>query len=173
MCARESREAFPARGHDHRACVAGALGRAEAVCARRAAQLTALRRRVLEYVWESHAPVGAYGILDRLSAGGRRAAPITVYRALDFLMANGLVHRLASRNAYVGCGLPGVPHEAQFLICNSCGTVTEVQDKRIERAIIAGAEGVDFVPDAALVEVRGLCPDCTGGGTGGGERSGK
>ncbi|MDP7386729.1 MAG: transcriptional repressor, partial [Nitrospinota bacterium] len=84
-------DAFLSRNHDHRLCVSDALQGAEEVCARRGARLTALRRRVLELVWDSHTPVGAYDILERLFSMGRRAAPITVYRALDFLMNHGLV----------------------------------------------------------------------------------
>ena len=93
-----------ARPHDHSRCVSHALAEAEAICARQGLRLTALRKRVLELVWASHKPLGAYDILGVLSdEDGRRAAPPTVYRALDFLLENGLVHRIASLNAFVGC----------------------------------------------------------------------
>ena len=91
------------RPHDHAHCVAGALAEADALCARLGVRLTELRRRVLELVWQSHKPLGAYDILAVLSEqDGRRAAPPTVYRALDFLLENSLVHRIASLNAFTG-----------------------------------------------------------------------
>ncbi len=158
----QKEDAFLSRNHDHRLCVSGALQSAEEVCTRRGARLTALRRRVLELVWDSHAPVGAYDILERLFSLGRRAAPITVYRALDFLMDHGLVHRLASLNAYVGCGSSGAPHNAQFLICKACGTAAELNDARIDRAIARGAARTGFTVGGSVVEIRGLCPDCGG-----------
>ena len=119
---------FHGDDHDHADCVEAALGDAERLCAHRGARLTMLRRRVLERVWRSHAPVGAYDILDTLRTGSRRAAPPTVYRALAFLIEHGLVHRLESRNAYVGCAMPAVPHSGQFLICHDCGSVGELAD---------------------------------------------
>ncbi len=163
MTARKNPEIFPAHDHDHGHCVADALKKAEEICALRGARLTQMRRRVLEFVWESHVPVGAYDILDRLNAGGGRAAPIAVYRALEFLMAHELVHRLASLNAYTGCGLPGTPHGAHFLICNGCGAAAELHDRQIDRAISRGADQAGFAVDAPVVEVRGLCPDCRSG----------
>ncbi|MGH6954714.1 MAG: Fur family transcriptional regulator [Alphaproteobacteria bacterium] len=151
---------FRAPGHDHGRCVAEALGRAESISARRGARLTALRRRVLELVWTSHAPIGAYDILERLRRAGRRAAPIAVYRALAFLMELGLVHRLASVNAYLGCGGPTARHSGQFLICERCGSVAELSNRRIDRAIAAGAASTGFKVLSPLVEVRGRCPGC-------------
>ncbi len=151
---------FPRQDHDHDRCVAVALHRAERLCAERGVRLTELRRQVLLAVWESHAPIGAYDILDRLAALGRRAAPITVYRALDFLISQGLVHRLASRNAFIGCGNPESPHSGQFLICTDCGTVAEIEERAIRHAIVAGASRAGFDVGEPVVEVAGLCPDC-------------
>lgn len=106
--------AFAADGHDHMSCIAEALQRAVALCESRGTQLTELRRRVLELVWSSHEPIGAYRILEQLDrplpgqmrGKARRAAPPTVYRALDFLIEQGLVHRIESLNAFVGCDQP-------------------------------------------------------------------
>src|SRR3546814_13619005 len=93
--------------HDHDHCVSHALAEADSLCARQGVRLTALRKRVLELVWQSHKPLGAYDILAQLTEqDGRRAAPPTVYRALDFLLENGLVHRIASLNAFIGCNHP-------------------------------------------------------------------
>ena len=100
------RPKFDSDGHDHRRCVADALDKAEALCSDRGARLTKLRCRVLELVWNSHAPIGAYDVLRRLSQEHQSAAPPTVYRALDFLLEQGLIHRIESLNAYIGCPVP-------------------------------------------------------------------
>ena len=103
------------RPHDHSHCVTHALGEAESLCTKSGVRLTDLRRRVLELVWQSHKPLGAYDILAVLSEqDGRRAAPPTVYRALDFLLENGLVHRIASLNAFIGCNHPGHAHPVSY-----------------------------------------------------------
>ncbi|MEK6710514.1 MAG: Fur family transcriptional regulator [Nitrospinota bacterium] len=167
MAADPAQAMFPARGHDHAACVAEALERAAEICTRRGARLTAIRHRVLELVWSSHSPIGAYGILARLEPKGRPGAPATVYRALGFLMAQGFVHRLRSLNAFVGCGFPGNPHMAQFLICRACGAVAEMEEPRIGRAIGSAAAQAGFEVEAPVVEVQGRCPACQKGGKGG------
>ncbi|MGQ9368510.1 Fur family transcriptional regulator [Azospirillum sp. A39] len=150
-----------AAGHDHAHCIADALARADALCAARGARLTALRRRVLELVWRSHKPRGAYAILEDLSQqDGKPTAPLTVYRALEFLVEQGLVHRIESLNAYVGCPAPGLAHTGQFLVCEACGTAEEIDDPRIADAIRAGAAARGFDVRLPTVEVRGLCPDC-------------
>ncbi len=152
--------ARPKAGHNHRACIATALAAAEKLCAGRGEQLTALRRRVLELVWAGHKPVGAYQVLDALRADGRSAAPPTVYRALDFLLAQGLVHRVESLNAFIGCPHPGEAHATQFLICKDCGTAVELDDPRIDRAIDGTAAKLGFAVAARTVEISGTCADC-------------
>ena len=97
---------------------------------------------------------------DRLRDTGRRAAPVTVYRALDFLIANRLAHRLASQNAYLGCDHPEESHGAQFLICRRCGTTGELNDSEIAAAIAKSAEETGFRIEAPVVEITGLCPRC-------------
>ena len=147
--------------HDHSRCVSGALAEAEALCARDGVRLTALRKRVLELVWQSHKPLGAYDILAVLSEeDGRRAAPPTVYRALDFLLENGLVHRIASLNAFIGCTHPEHAHQGQFLICLSCHAAIELEQPKISSAIVAGAAEVGFSVESQTVEVVGLCTQC-------------
>jgi Fur family zinc uptake transcriptional regulator len=148
--------------HDHGACVDAALARAEALCAERHVRLTALRRRVLELVWRSHGPRGAYDILRDLSAQGRSAAPLTVYRALEFLVAQGLVHRLESLNAFIGCPAPDGRHAGQFLVCERCGSVAEINDPAAAAAIEAAVRAQGFEPAAQIVEIRGVCPRCRG-----------
>lgn len=149
------------RPHDHANCVASALADADALCARQGVRLTELRRRVLELVWASHKPLGAYDILAVLSEeDGRKAAPPTVYRALDFLLENGLVHRIASLNAFIGCAHPEHAHEGQFLICRACHTAIELEQPAISEAIVAGARGVGFAVETQTVEIVGLCGAC-------------
>lgn len=152
--------AFPQAGHDHGGCVAEALRVAEKVCAERGARLTKLRRRVLELVWSSHAPIGAYDVLRRLGREREGAAPPTVYRALDFLRAHGLIHRIESLNAFVGCGSPGRAHAGQFLICTACGAAAEVADPKVDAAIERQAIALGFAVQRKTIEVEGLCPPC-------------
>ena len=147
--------------HDHSQCVSDALAAAEEVCERAGARLTVLRKRVLELVWQSHRPLGAYDILGVLSeVDGRRAAPPTVYRALDFLLEHGLVHRIASLNAFVGCSHPEHPHQGQFLICRNCHAAIELEQKAISDAIVQSARDVGFTVEGQTVEVVGLCSGC-------------
>ena len=148
------------RAHDHGACVDQALRRAEALCARRQARLTPLRRRVLELVWRGHRPRGAYDILAELAEGGHNAAPLTVYRALDVLVEQGLVHRLESLHAFIGCPEPERRHATQFLVCESCGEVAELSDPRIAETIAASAGALGFTVAGQVVEVRGRCARC-------------
>ncbi|QCO01712.1 Fur family transcriptional regulator [Azospirillum argentinense] len=148
-------------GHDHAHCIADALTRADALCAERGARLTALRRQVLELVWNSHKPRGAYAILEDLSQReGKATAPLTVYRALEFLVEHGLVHRIESLNAYIGCAAPGAVHSGQFLVCETCGNAVEIDDPRIRAAIGTIAAEHGFQVSRPTVEVRGTCTDC-------------
>ena len=114
---------FPTPDHDHGRCSADALAHAEALCVKRGERLTAMRRHVLEVLSASHKPLGAYEIMDRAALTGTRPAPITIYRALDFLRDNGLVHRIESRNAFVACVADHASGElVVFLICEHCGS---------------------------------------------------
>ncbi len=141
--------------------VAAGLARAERVCKRRGARLTPMRRQVLELLLSSPAPVGAYAALDGLQQVlGRRVAPPTVYRALDFLIAQGLVHRIERVNAFVACAHPDDGHRAQFLICTCCGVVEELHDGAVEDAIAGAAGRAGFALDRGVVELEGLCPAC-------------
>jgi Fur family zinc uptake transcriptional regulator len=153
--------AFPKPGHNHARCTADALRKAEAVCATRKTRLTEIRREVLETVWQSHVPVGAYDILSQLNEGGGKTAPMAVYRALDFLMENGLVHRIASLNAFIGCAHMGEDHHAaQFLICRSCGITAELESTTLNRALTQAVSERGFTIDSQIVEISGTCPHC-------------
>ena len=146
--------------HDHAMCVDDALGAAERVCDKNGVRLTALRRRVLELIWRHHRPVGAYDLLDALREERRRAAPPTVYRALEFLMENGLIHRIEHLNAFVGCGEPGAMHTGQFLVCRHCSAVGELDDPEIRALVERKAERTGFRVSRQTIEIVGLCPAC-------------
>lgn len=137
-----------------------ALATASRLCDQRGQKLTELRRRVLEIIVHSRKPLGAYAILDVLRAEGRNGAPPTVYRALEFLLEQGLIHRLASLNAYIGCTHPHERHSSQFLICKHCGTVGELISTRLESDIAAAAQAQGFTAEATIVEVLGRCAAC-------------
>jgi Fur family transcriptional regulator, zinc uptake regulator len=157
------RAVFPAPDHDHARCTADTLAHAEAHCAARGERLTAMRRKVLGVLAESHQPLGAYEIMDRLASHGPRPAPITVYRALDFLLASGLVHRIESRNAFLACLHP---HDAgalvAFLICERCGSVGEAPATAVADAVAGAAKAANFAPKMSVIEITGLCAHCRG-----------
>ncbi len=152
--------------HDHAYCMDAALARAARLCERRGVRLTRLRRRVLELVWRGHCAVKAYDLLRDLGDEHGAAKPPTVYRALDFLIEQGLVHRLESLNAYVGCPTPDGQHEGQFLICDSCGEVSEVQAPEVRTAISDHAADLGFAVAQHTIEVHGTCQSCRGASAG-------
>jgi len=157
-----AKPAFPAPDHDHGRCTADALAHAEAVCEQRAQKFTPIRRHVLAALLSSHRPLGAYEVIDELAKSMARPAPITVYRALDFLMANGLVHRIESRNAYLACAAHD--HDATsavaFLICERCGLVGEISSASFAADINVAARGSGFAPKLSVVEITGVCTHC-------------
>ena len=152
---------FPAPDHDHGRCTADALAHAEALCAERAQRLTPIRRQVLEALLGSHKPLGAYEIIDRTADKNTRPAPITVYRALNFLRGQGLVHRIESRNAFVAC----VNNHASgdlvvFLICERCGDVGEAPASTVADDLKAAARAAGFTPKTPVIEISGVCAHC-------------
>jgi Fur family zinc uptake transcriptional regulator len=100
--------------------------------------------------------------LETLQAERRGAAPPTVYRALNFLLAHGLVHRIESQNSFVGCPDPDKPHGGQFLICRSCGMAAALTDDAVARAIRKSANRAGFSVGRPIIEIQGLCPYCQG-----------
>ena len=140
--------------------VAVLLAQAADLCDRRKLRFTALRKQVLELVCRADQPVGAYQLLDALRDAGRSAAPPTVYRALDFLLEQGLVHRLATNNTYLACAHPQHPHAAVFLVCSQCGYTQEVHTSGVIDELEHQAEPFDFAITHAAVEVTGLCRQC-------------
>ena len=153
--------AFPAPDHDHRHCADDALSNAERICRARGQKLTPMRKRVLEALLSRHRPLGAYDIIEHLAQHLARPAPITVYRALDFLMANALVHRIESRNAYLACAHN---HDASalvgFLICERCGSVGEIAAASVAKSLESAARQEGFLPKLSVLEISGICAHC-------------
>jgi Fur family zinc uptake transcriptional regulator len=130
------------------------------VCQDKQVRLTPIREKVLQLVWQSHRPLGAYEILPMLSENGKAVAPPTVYRALDFLVTHGLAHRIASLNAFVGCSLSSAQHGSQFLLCRKCGVAIELEAPAITQAIAHNADQHRFKIDNESIEISGLCQCC-------------
>lgn len=138
------------------------LAEATRLCDQRGLSFTPLRKEVYVLVCRHEAPVGAYDLLDELKAARPGAAPVTVYRALDFLVSAGLVHRLAALNAFTACHGHPPGHGGLLLICGNCSNVTELDDERVAGAIAASAADARFEIAREPVEVRGLCRECSG-----------
>lgn len=150
------------QSHDHDQCIETAVAIAAATCAERGVQFTAIRRRVLELLLAQHRALGAYDILELLRAEGRTAQPPVAYRALDFLVKQGFVHRIERLNAFAACVHPGAAHSPAFLICRSCNSVAEAEAGP-GRALGQAAAAQGFTIEQTVVEAEGLCPNCAGG----------
>jgi len=134
---------------------------AEERCGERGQRLTPIRRDVLAALLVSHRPLGAYEIMDQLAPNGPRPAPITVYRALEFLRENGLVHRIESRNAFVACVHTHAAGElVVFLICERCGTVGEAPSAEVAAKLKSAARAAGFTPKSPVIEISGICTHC-------------
>ena len=136
------------------------LTKARAYCDQRGARFTPLREKVYALMLEKHGPMGAYELLDALKETESGAKPATVYRALDFLLDFGFIHRLESTNAFVACHHFGCHHPVQFLICDSCGFVTEIQSEGLEETLTAQAKSHGFKISKQTIEAHGLCSEC-------------
>lgn len=153
---------FPDRHHNHDHCIDSALANATRYCEQQGLRFTNTRRDVLQIIWQNHQPIGAYAILDQLrdQQPGRKLAPPTIYRALDFLVEQGLVHRINSLNAYIGCPLSEDHQPSLFLICRKCGNVAEVDHSALPSELEALCANTGFRLEQAMLEITGLCPDC-------------
>lgn len=141
------------------------LDRASGLCEERGVRLTDLRRQVLGLILDRDAPTGAYELLDQLRETRHGAAPPTVYRALEFLLQQGLIHKLERLSAFVGCvaGDEHHHHAAQFFICRSCGRVAELEDAELAHALEHAAKRLGFRLDKTTIEAEGECAACAGG----------
>ena len=147
--------------HDHQRCIKAAMTQARERCARSGARLTPIREAVLTLIWDGHKPVGAYQIVEQLPLLlGKNVQAPSVYRAIDFLLELGLIHRIASLNAFIGCPFPGSEHSNLFMICNNCGAVAEVGDEGINAMIADTIRKTGFRPTSQTIELTGLCPAC-------------
>ncbi|BBA33117.1 transctiptional regulator [Methylocaldum marinum] len=155
-----SREEYLTPTHDHRGCVDRALRVAEQLCAQREVRLTPIRRKVLELIWESHRAVKAYDLLDRIKPFEQAAKPATVYRALEFLLEQKLIHRVESLNAFIGCNCSERRHEQLLLICERCGNVEERPGTEVMAAVASEVEEAGFKLHRKAIEIHGLCPHC-------------
>ena len=140
--------------------IAVVLQRAEHLCRGRGARLTPQRRTVLRLLCASDKPLSAYELLDRMRGSMKNPAPPTVYRALDFLLEHGLVHKLESLHAFVGCAYPEHTHAGQFLICSDCGEVSELEDSAVARSLQAAGKAAGFRTTRPVVELLGTCAQC-------------
>lgn len=145
---------------DHQQCVNRAMRAAEKLCEEEQLQLTPIRRRVFELILQRHAPIGAYDILGALKKGEGALAPPTVYRALEFLLDAGLIHRIDALNAFVACEAPDRVHIGQFFICANCQRVTELRDDAIAQAVGKKARTVGFATTMNSIEIKGTCEAC-------------
>jgi Fur family zinc uptake transcriptional regulator len=146
--------------HDHSHCIADALKAAETLCADRKLQFTPVRRRVLEILLQEHRALGAYGILAELAKDGLGSQPPAVYRALDFLVQNGLAHRIEQLNAYTACVHADRDHAPAFLVCRGCKAVAEAETELNQGRLGIAARHSGFVIERIVVEAEGLCPAC-------------
>jgi Fur family transcriptional regulator, zinc uptake regulator len=155
---------FHAPDHDHERCSTDAMTMAEAICLDRGQRLTPIRRKVLAALLASHKPLGAYEIIDRMAAKGARPAPITAYRALEFLRENGLVHRIESHNAFVACVHTHAAGDlVVFLICERCGAVGEASSADVAATLTSAARAAGFTPKSPVIEISGVCSHCRSG----------
>jgi len=142
----------------------------ERACHERGLRLTPIRARVLGLVADAGQPIKAYDLLELIragndadGAGAGAAAPPTVYRALDFLLANGFIHKLESVNAFVACHHPSTAqHSVPFLICDRCHSAVELEDRDVVAQLEQRAMALGFQPRAQTLEVHGLCARCAG-----------
>ena len=137
-----------------------ALARAQRICTLRGARMTPVRRRVLELILRANQPPRAYALLAQLERGSGKLGPPTVYRALDFLLAHKLIHKVETSNAFVACGDVEHSHQSQFVICEDCGATEEIRDDEIVESLRRLGEGRGFAVDRQVIEARGLCPAC-------------
>ena len=152
---------FPTPDHDHKVCITRSLERARAAYRNAGGCLTELREGVLRELAASHAALGAYDIIQHLSARGRRVAPISVYRVLESLLEVGLVHRIESRNAYMACHTThDLRRPVLFMVCESCGAIAESVDAKLHETLGRVAAVAKFTLGQTVLEMTGLCENC-------------
>lgn len=145
---------------NHQECIDHAVQKAQAICKQQGTRFTASRQRVLKLVWAEHKPMKAYDLLNQLKKEDISAKPPTVYRALDFLLDQGLIHKIHRLNAYIGCNNPSQNHPCCFLICIQCNAVIENYDVKYHELLNSISITQEFQPDLSSLEIEGLCSQC-------------
>lgn len=151
---------FCCQDHSGQDRITAILTAAEARAQANGVRLTPVRKRTLELLLQAHGALGAYDVLERLAADGFGTQPPVAYRALNFLVDQGLAHRIRRLNAFTACAHPGHDHSAAFLICESCNSVTEASGDQVGRALSLAAGQVGFTLSRATVEAVGQCGPC-------------
>ena len=146
--------------HNHKACIKKSVSVVEARCKEAGLHLTFLRRRVLEILLAEHRAMGAYDILNKLHTEGLGSQPPVAYRAINFLVENGFAHKVERLNAFIACAYPGRAHAPIFFICRVCHSVAEGHSQSARGSLGRAAYNVDFKVECAVVEARGVCPNC-------------
>ena len=144
----------------HHHCIDTAMHKAEALCIERKIQFTKLRQNVLRLIWQSHIPLKAYDILEQLKLIDKAAKPITIYRSLDFLLENKLVHKLESQSSYLGCAHPAAHHNCYFIICKHCHMVEEGCKSELLQPIYSSFTKNHFKVEHIVLEILGICQSC-------------
>ncbi len=149
--------------HDHNACIHDALQHAQQICQQKGASLTDIRRQVLELIWQHHRPVKAYDIIEKFKPSERTQGavkPMTIYRALEFLLEQGLIHRVESLNAFIGCHHPLHPHELLLLFCKKCENVQERSAEIVMDSVKTELKNAHFLAHSKTIEIHGVCEHC-------------
>lgn len=137
------------------------ISRVVEICKENNLVFTEIRQKVFEIIIEHTKPIKAYEILDDLTKIlGKSSHPPTVYRAIDFLIENGFIHKLNSINSYVGCFHPKIHKECYFLICKKCNIYQECCDKNLTDNIFKTADKRDFIVSNTTLEIEGHCQGC-------------
>lgn len=153
----------PFSTHDHKACINKAIHQAEQLCNDRGVQLTPIRHKILELIWESHQAVKAYDLLERIKPFNDSAKPATVYRALDFLIEQKLIHRVESMNAFIGCNHMEGKHELLLLICENCNVIEERPAPEVMKSLFEELNQAGFNAHRKTIEIHGDCSRCSQG----------
>ena len=151
---------MPDRPSTHSHAITRHLRTAELLCLQRGKRLTPIRRQVLKILLEQHRSVKAYELLEQIRASHAGAAPPTVYRALDFLVEQGLAHRLDATNAWTACqDAGGDPHDL-LVVCTGCGVVAELSDPTLNQHLANRIAQSGFTLSGHETELRALCQRC-------------
>ncbi|GAB3037323.1 transcriptional repressor [Bowmanella dokdonensis] len=136
------------------------VDKARKYCEDQGARFTHLREKVYGLLLQKQGATGAYELLDELKETENSAKPATIYRTLDFLLEFGLIHRLESNNSFIACHHFGCHHPVQFLICDRCGEVKEIQSEGLKETLDKQARSFGFKVAKQTIEAHGICASC-------------